>query len=151
MCVCSDCVNWWQFLTHAIINLGSFGWVLWHINHCRSYSAKSSLYINTLYVWFINHLLITFLKSLKFFYVFIYLFIYLLLTIKWFLAFPSNTSNTIFLLIICLHTVKRLQVLLFNTNYSVKHYSFICTQSNGYKYCYVWFLCLMAYQPLQVI
>ena len=37
----------------------------------------------------------------------------------------------------CLQTVKWLQVLLFNTNYSIQHYSFICTQPNGYKYCYV--------------
>ena len=22
-----------------------FGWVLWHINHCRLFNAKSSLYI----------------------------------------------------------------------------------------------------------
>ena len=38
---------------------------------------------------------------------------------------------------ICLQTVKWLQVLLFNTNYSIEHYSFICTQLNGSKYCYV--------------
>ena len=40
-------------------------------------------------------------------------------------------------LIICCHTVKWLQVLLFNTNYSIERYSFICTQSNSSKYCYV--------------
>ena len=26
-------------------------------------------------------------------------------------------------------------VLLFNTTYSIQHYSFICIQSNGSKYC----------------
>ena len=33
-----------------------FGWVLWHINHCRLFNAKSSLYIYILniydLVWF---------------------------------------------------------------------------------------------------
>ena len=29
-----------------------FGWVLWHINHCRLFNAKSSLYIYIKYVWF---------------------------------------------------------------------------------------------------
>ena len=34
----------------------SLGWVLWHINHCRSFNAKTFLYIYTLdiydIVWF---------------------------------------------------------------------------------------------------
>ena len=34
------------------------------------------------------------------------------------------------LLIICLHTVKSFQVLLFNTNDSIKHLSFVYTQLN---------------------
>ena len=29
-----------------------FGWVLWYINHCRLFNAKSSLYINIKYIWF---------------------------------------------------------------------------------------------------
>ena len=29
-----------------------FGWVLWHINHCRLFNAKSSLYIFNKYMWF---------------------------------------------------------------------------------------------------
>ena len=33
-----------------------------------------------------------------------------------------------------MQTVKWLQVLLFNINNSIQHYSFICTQSNGSKY-----------------
>ena len=36
----------------------------------------------------------------------------------------------------CLCTVKSFQVLLFNTNYSIQHYSFVCTQLNSSKYCY---------------
>ena len=37
-----------------------------------------------------------------------------------------------------LHTVKWLQALLFNTNHSSQNiYSFVCTQWNGSKYCYV--------------
>ena len=28
------------------------GWVLWHINHCRLFNAKSSLYIYIKYIWF---------------------------------------------------------------------------------------------------
>ena len=33
--------------------------------------------------------------------------------------------------------MKWLQALLFNTNDSISHYSFICTQSNDSKYCYL--------------
>ena len=29
-----------------------FGWVLWQINHCRLFNAKSSLYIYIKYIWF---------------------------------------------------------------------------------------------------
>ena len=29
-----------------------FGWVLWHINHCRLFNANSSLYIYIKYIWF---------------------------------------------------------------------------------------------------
>ena len=28
------------------------GWVLWHINHCRLFNAKSSLYIYITYIGF---------------------------------------------------------------------------------------------------
>ena len=31
-----------------------FGWVLWHINHCRLFNAKSSLYIYIGYIGFVN-------------------------------------------------------------------------------------------------
>ena len=29
-----------------------FGWILWHINHCRLFNAKSSLYICIKYIGF---------------------------------------------------------------------------------------------------
>ena len=29
-----------------------FGWVLWHINHCRLFNTKFSLYIYTKYIGF---------------------------------------------------------------------------------------------------
>ena len=38
-----------------------FGWVLWHINHCRLFNTESSLYIYIKYIrfdfilWHINH------------------------------------------------------------------------------------------------
>ena len=36
-----------------ILNIyGLVGWVLWHINHCRLFNAKSSLYIYIKYIWF---------------------------------------------------------------------------------------------------
>ena len=41
------------------------------------------------------------------------------------------------ILIIYLLTVKCLQVLLFNTNSSLQHYSFVCSQLNGSECCYV--------------
>ena len=40
-------------------------------------------------------------------------------------------------LIICFHSVKWLQVLLFNTYYSIQRYSFVYTQLNSSKYFYV--------------
>ena len=36
-----------------------------------------------------------------------------------------------------LGTFKEFQDLLFNTDYSIYHYSFICPQLNNSKYCYV--------------
>ena len=33
--------------------------------------------------------------------------------------------------------MKRIQVLLFSTNYSIQHYSFIYPPSSGTKYCYI--------------
>ena len=43
----------------------------------------------------------------------------------------------LFNIIICLPTVKLLQVFLFNTNYSIQHDSLICTQLNSSKYWYL--------------
>ena len=35
-----------------IYDLIWFGWVLWHINDCRLFNAKSSLYRDIKYIWF---------------------------------------------------------------------------------------------------
>ena len=56
--------------------------------------------------------------------------------------FPGPLVNTLtiipitqlILLYICLPTVKWFQVFLFNINYSIHHYSFVCTQSNSFKF-----------------
>ena len=39
--------------------------------------------------------------------------------------------------LIFLHTAKEFQVMQFNANNSIWHYSFVCTQLNGFKYCHV--------------
>ena len=61
-----------------------FGWVLWHINHCRLFNAKSSLYIYIEYMICKHVLLIAFLNEpgLIFFD-----------AIKWFQVFLSNTNT----------------------------------------------------------
>ena len=41
---------------------------------------------------------------------------------------------------ICLHIVKWLQVLLFNTNYSIPHYSLVCKQCGPGSYGNEWLL-----------
>ena len=35
-----------------IASVGWFGWIVSHINHCRLFNAKSSLYIYIRYIWF---------------------------------------------------------------------------------------------------
>ncbi len=40
-----------------------FGWVLWYINHCRLFNAKSSLYIYIKYLICTHIFLITFLNK----------------------------------------------------------------------------------------
>ena len=35
-----------------LIRIRKIGLVLWHINHCRLFNAKSSLYIYIKYIWF---------------------------------------------------------------------------------------------------
>ena len=48
-----------------------FGWVLWHINHCRLFNAKSSLYISIKHIYMIcKHILqITILNKSELFFV----------------------------------------------------------------------------------
>ena len=41
-----------QVICINYIHLIWLGWVLWHINHCRLFNAKSSLYIYIKYIWF---------------------------------------------------------------------------------------------------
>ena len=58
-------------------------------------------------------------------------------TDKLFQLLLLNTKWFCFLLMICLHTMKWLQVLLFNTNNAIQYYSFIYKHTCGPKYCYV--------------
>ena len=53
-----------------------FGWVLWHINYCRLFDAKSSLYIYIKYMicfgwvlWHINYCWISNVKCFLFLYI----------------------------------------------------------------------------------
>ena len=55
------------------------------------------------------------------------------------------------ILIICLHTVKWLQVLLFNTNYSIQDYSFICAELNCSKHCNVLLIIQLKRTKIQVL
>ena len=114
-----------------------FGWVLWHINHCRLFKAKSSLYIYIKYMiwfgwvlWHINHCRLFNAKS--------FLYIYIRYMIP---RYTLNESELIFfahrkmilhisikyeqfylLLIICLHAVKCFQL------NSIRYQSFVYTQ-----------------------
>ena len=36
----------------SFFNLVWLGWILWHINHCRLFNAKSSLYVYIRHIWF---------------------------------------------------------------------------------------------------
>ena len=63
-----------------------FGWVLWHINNCRLFNAKSSLYSYQIYMC--KHiLLITFLNEPELF--------FFLLAVQCFQVLPSNTNKSI--------------------------------------------------------
>ena len=59
-----------------------------------------------------------------------WLFIYLQ-TVKWLQLLLCNTNNQFRI------TVKEFQVLPLNTNNFIQHFSFICTQLNSSRYCYV--------------
>ena len=95
-----------------------FGWVLWHINHCRLFNAKFFLYIYIKYMISKYILFITFLNKPEI-YFFAHSSIVSLISIKY--------KYFYLLLIIYLHTVKWFQVLLLNTNNSIKHWSFVYT------------------------
>ena len=62
-----------------------FGWVLWHINNCRLFNAKSSLYI---YIKYISFGLVRFygmstivgylIQNPLYIYIYIYIYIYMI-------------------------------------------------------------------------
>ena len=81
-----------------------FSLVLWHISHGRLFNAESSLNLYIKYLIYKN-IFLTFLSEPE-----------LIFSIKMFQAFLSNTNNPVFY---NLRTVTLLQVLLFNTNYSI--------------------------------
>ena len=140
-----------------------FGRVLKHINHCRLFNAKFSLYkywfVDILWKSVLNEPELIFLHTSKWFQVLLcsnnnltsvislhsFKYDLLILFLKDLEVAFLHTSIAIqshgftyykhksfyLILIICLYTVKWLQVLLFNTNYSIEHFSFICTQLTG--------------------
>ena len=92
-------------LDSYMLNISDLVWLgLWHINHCRLYNAKSSLYIYIKYIWFFwvecNG-------------IFIYLFI---------------AKSTLYIYIIYI----RCSPVVFL--YHIKHYSLFNTKSNFYRY-----------------
>ena len=107
------------------------GWVLWHINHCWLFNAKSSIYIYIKYIQFVNILLIIFSNEPM---------LILLHTVKWFQILLCITNSSI------KHrsfVYKQLhdQTVLFQTiQFSM---SFVCTQI---KYQTVMFDLIRCYQ-----
>ena len=73
------------------------GLVLWHINHCRLFNAKSSSYKYIKYMICKHFMLITFLNEPK---------IILLYTVKWFQVLLCITNNSIKFVYTQLNTVK---------------------------------------------
>ena len=73
----------WVLYMDQIGQLVGFGMSLWHINHCRLFNAKSSLYINILNTYIF---LIIFLNEPK---------VIFLLTFKRFQVLLSNTNISI--------------------------------------------------------
>ena len=69
----------------CIVETQYFGWVLWHINHCRLFNAKSRLDIYIKYIIWKRILLIMFLNEPELF----------LHTIKWFQVLLCITNNSI--------------------------------------------------------
>ena len=111
-----------------------FGWVWWHINHCWLFNAKSFLHIHIRYIGF----------GLVGFYGISTITGHLMPNPVYYIIIIHMISEHILLItflnepeVIFFHIVKWFQVLLCNTNYSLQHYSFICSQLNGSKYSYV--------------
>ena len=114
--LCGEAVG----VLYSTSQLGKLGWVLWYINHCRLFNAKSFSYI---YIKYRNSKHILSIKLLN-------VLSPLFLALSNMLSLISINTNILFTLIICLHTVKCFQVLLFNSNNSIKRKSFIYRQLN---------------------
>ena len=100
------------FYTYTLDIYDLFGWVLWHINHCRLFNAKSFLYIYIKYIWFglvgfygISTIIIYLMANP------LYTYISNTFVKKQFVSNILNKTGLIYL-----YTVKGFQVLLNNTN-----------------------------------
>ena len=108
-----------------------FGKVLWHINHCGLFNAKSCSYIYIKHIWSglvgfygISTIVGYLMPNLVFTYILTYMIckhIFYIYTVK-----RSNSSISINL--IQVNKVKQFQVLLCITNNSINHQSFVYTQ-----------------------
>ena len=110
-----------------------FGWVLWHINPCKLFNAKSSLYI---YIKYIGFGLVGFygISTIVGYFMpnpFLYISTVLFQTIRFSInAQFKYQKHFFFSLFSLINKVKCLQVLLGITNNSIKHQLFIYTQLN---------------------
>ena len=104
----------------SVICLHTFKWLYIYDLHVNSFSV----------VLFLNELELICLHTIKF---------CCCLYTTWMNGFNyyNLTIIILFNIIHFLHTVKWLQVLLFNTNYSIQNWLFICTQWNSSQYYYV--------------
>ena len=93
-----------------------FGLVLWYINHGKLFNAKSSMHIYIKYMISKHILQITFLNETKLIWGRGHSWLVSLISVKyeWFYLWLN----------VCWHRVKCFQVLLFNTNNSIKHQLF---------------------------
>ena len=114
-----------------------FGFVLWHINHCRLFNAKSFLNIHIKFIWFglvwfygISTT-IGYLNPNSFIYIYIYIYIYSIYD------FLTHLVDNIFERTWAhfLPTVKWFHLFLSNTNNSIHYKSFVCACLKVFKYC----------------
>ena len=86
----SWCLKYWitasnpnRTITLELIPLVWFGWVLWHINHCRLFNAKSCFYKYILNIWLVNTFFDRFLNEPELIHLY---------SVKWFQVFLPNTN-----------------------------------------------------------